>query len=499
MGGRVMVSDILQKAREYEEKYGNYIREDERPVFHLSPRVGWMNDPNGFSLYKGEYHLFYQYHPYSTNWGPMHWGHAVSRDFLHWEYLPAAIGPDEDYDSAGCFSGSALELADGRQLVMYTGVHSLLNEDGTRKDVQAQCIAVGDGHGYEKYVSNPVLDGRDLPEGFSSTDFRDPKLFQKADGTFGCVAGCRTEDGSGSVLLFESKDGFEWHFVTVLDRCYNEFGRMWECPDFFELGGRQILMCCPQEMSALGLEFHNGDCSMFLIGSYDETTHVFERERVQAVDYGLDFYAPQTMLTADGRRVMIGWMQNWDTCVAQPNGAKWFGQMTLPREISYRDGRVIQSPVRELENFHGRRVVYEDVPVQEETTLRGIYGRVIDMTVTVKPLPSEPYSQFRMKVASGSQHYTSVTYTPRTSTLRVSRDHSGSNRDIVHVRECFVRDRGGELTLRIILDRYSAEIFVNGGEQVLTHTFYTPLSADGISFQCQGKALIHVEKYDIVI
>ncbi len=196
---------------------------------------------------------------------------------------------------------------------------------------------------------------------------------------------------------------------------------------------------------------------------------------------------------------MVGWMQNWDTCVGgQPRGCSWFGQMTLPRELSIRDNRVIQTPIRELEQLHGRRVAYQDVPIQEETTLRGIFGRTIDMTVTVKPLTENSYSQFRMKVASGSQHYTSITYTPQTSILRISRDHSGSNRDFVHVRECFVREKDNTLKLRVILDRNSAEIFVNDGEQVLTLTFYTPLSANGISFQFLGKGLISVEKYDIV-
>lgn len=121
------------------------------------------------------------------------------------------------------------------------------------------------------------------------------------------------------------------------------------------------------------------------------------------------------------------------------------------------------------------------------------------MTVTVRPLADCKYTQFRMKVASGSQHYTSITYNPQTSILRISREHSGVDRDFVHVRECFVRDRGGELKLRVILDRFSAEIFVNDGEQVMSMTFYTPQSADGISFQCLGKVLMCVEKYDIVM
>ncbi len=492
-----MISEKLQKAREYEEKYSAFITEGERPLFHLTPRIGWANDPNGFSFYKGEYHLFYQYHPYSLQWGPMHWGHALSRDFLRWKYLPAALAPDQPYDEGGCFSGSALELPDGRQLLMYTGVRQFLGQDGSSQVIQNQCLAVGDGLNYEKLPINPVLDVKDIPEGFSKADFRDPKMFPSPEGGYDCVIGNRTDDGSGAILLFHSEDGYKWRFVSILDRCHNEYGKMWECPDFFALGGKDVIMTSPQDMSSLGVEFHNGNGTMFLTGHYDAETHSFERENVQAVDYGLDFYAPQTLELPDGRRVMVAWMQNWDACGGQPSAAKWFGQMTVPRELSLREGRILQLPVRELEAYHGRRVSYLNIPVREEVTLRGVYGRTVDMTVTVKPMSRGSYKRFQIKVASGSQHYTSISYCPESSMLRLNRSHSGFNRDFVHERECFVKDRDGEIKLRILLDRFSVEVFANDGEQAMSATLFTPPTADGISFEAQGKALISLEKYDI--
>ena len=117
-----MVSTQLQKARDFEAQYGPHIPAAERPAFHATPTIGWMNDPNGFSIYQGKCHLFYQYHPYSNEWGPMHWGHLTTEDFIHWERLPAALAPDQPCDAAGCFSGGAVELPDGRHLLMYTGV-----------------------------------------------------------------------------------------------------------------------------------------------------------------------------------------------------------------------------------------------------------------------------------------------------------------------------------------------------------------------------------------
>ena len=223
-----MTSQTLREARKYEETYDKRIALEDRPGFHLSTRVGWLNDPNGFSFYEGKYHLFYQYHPYDPYWGPMHWGHAVSEDLLHWEYLPAALAPDMSYDRDGCFSGSAVSLPDGRQLLMYTGVKRIPLEEGGFRDEQTQCLAVGDGLDYEKYEKNPVLDVENIPEGCSKADFRDPKMWVNEDGTYSCVVANRAADGSGQLLLYTSQDGFEWKFKSVLIENHNRFGVMWE-------------------------------------------------------------------------------------------------------------------------------------------------------------------------------------------------------------------------------------------------------------------------------
>lgn len=490
------MSEVLEKARKYEAEQGAKIDSLDRPAFHLSPRVGWMNDPNGFSYYKGQYHLFYQYHPYSLRWGPMHWGHAVSRDLVHWEYLPCAMAPDTDCDSFGCFSGSAITMPDGRQLLLYTGVREVKNEDGSSHTLQTQCVAIGDGVDYEKYEGNPVLDERDLPEGGSKVDFRDPKIWQEPDGSYACVVGNRAEDGSGSLLLYRSADALHWKFDAILDQCCGEFGKMWECPDTFELDGKQVILVSPQDMCASGLEFHSGNGTLCLIGSYDAAARRFHRENVQAIDYGLDFYAPQTTLTPDGRRVMVAWMQNWDACIESEYHPKWFGQMTTPRELHVRGGALIQTPVRELEACRGR-CVHHKVMLCEETTLQGVYGRVLDMTVILTPLEEEPYQRFRIKLARDSQRFTSVTYEPNTSILTLDRSCSGSRRDVVHERRCQVRHRGGAVKLRIVMDRFSVEIFVNDGEQALTATIDTPQTANGISFEAQGQVGLEVEKYDL--
>ena len=219
-----MASELLRQARSYEEKNRPLVKQ-QLPLFHLTGGVGWINDPNGFAPYRGEYHLFFQYYPYDVKWGPMHWGHAKTKDFIRWELLPAALAPDAEYDREGCFSGGAVELPDGRHMLMYTGVQKQVQEDGTFQIRQTQCVAFGDGVNYEKSPLNPVISGADLPEGGSPVDFRDPKIWREGD-TFYAVIVDRGPDGSGTVLLYESKDGLNWKLDGNLAQCHNRYGKM---------------------------------------------------------------------------------------------------------------------------------------------------------------------------------------------------------------------------------------------------------------------------------
>lgn len=493
-----MTSQTLREARKYEEVSEKIIKKEERPEFHLTPRTGWMNDPNGFSWYKGRYHMFYQYHPYESKWGPMHWGHAVSSDLLHWEYLPAALAPDEVYDMDGCFSGSAVELPDGRQMLMYTGVSREHQKYGAHREVQTQCIAVGDGVDYEKYEQNPVLDGKDIPEGGSRTDFRDPKVWRKEDGTYCCVVGNRPADGSGQILFYTSKDAFWWEFKSVLVSNYNRFGKMWECPDLFKLDEKWVLITSPQDMLPEGFEYHNGNGTLCLIGDFDEEKGVFKEMHNQSIDYGIDFYAPQTVVTPDGRRVMIGWMQNWDSCGIRSPEEHWFGQMSLPRELSVKNGRLYQTPIRELDGMRRNKVEYTGVTVAENIWLDGMKGRRIDMEVIIRPGdPENLYQKFAVRFAQNERYYTSLSFRPRESILKIDRKFSGSRRASIHQRRSLVHTVDGELKLRIILDRFSIEVFVNGGEQVLSATMYTDQTAEGISFYADGTVNMDVVKYDL--
>ena len=206
-----------------------------RQQYHFMGGPGWINDPNGLVWYKDAYHFFYQYNPFGLTWGEPCWGHAVSRDLLHWTQLPPALVPSEPYDmyeQGGCFSGSALVVGQ-RLYLLYTGV---CEKDG--HCVQAQCLAWSDdGVTFQKYENNPVVCA---PVGVDPANFRDPKLWREADGTFYFVCGASLE-GDGAALLFSSQDLFQWQYQGVLARSEGRFGTMWECPDLFCLDGQWYL------------------------------------------------------------------------------------------------------------------------------------------------------------------------------------------------------------------------------------------------------------------
>ena len=475
----------LEQARAYEAREGAQIPAQDRPQFHLTPWVGWMNDPNGFCYYNGAYHLFYQYHPYDTVWGPMHWGHASSTDLLHWTHLPCAIAPDTPADEKGCFSGTALPLEDGRLMLLYTGVQE--NEAGEVR--QLQCLAIGDGINFVKDSQNPVIGESDLPEGGSPVDFRDPKIWYE-DGLYQCVVSTRDQNNQGRILLYQSPDARRWKYRATLDMCRNEYGKMWECPDFFALDGHQLLLVSPQEMAgSMDGEFHPGFGTVALLGHYDKAALRFVREAVQAIDCGTDFYAPQTVLAPDGRRIMVAWMQNWATVNDTPRRSKWFGCMTLPRELSVQNGRLYQRPVRELEALWKSTVQHRET-LNGSAVYDGIAGRSFDYTVVLDAAASPECRRFALHFAEDAQHSTRVEWDAVRGELLFDRSLCGTRCDMPHIRRVKIAPENGKLSLRLILDGRCAELFINDGAYALSAIIDTPPEADGISLHSDGNALI---------
>lgn len=480
--------DALKKARQYEKE--NRVLAEERPAFHAAPPVGWMNDPNGFSVYQDTIHLFYQYYPYGTEWGPMYWGHLKTKDMIRWQDCPAALAPDEAYDKEGCFSGSAIETEEGHVLI-YTGVSK---DEAGLHTIQGQCIAIGDGTNYRKIAGNPVIRGNMLPGGFSHAHFRDPKVWKYGDTCYMAV-GNADEKGNGQIVLFSGKDMTHWRYEGVLAHNGGTLGRMWECPDFFQLEDAHVLICSPQDMKAAGYEFHNGHNSLYFLGEYDQEEKRFSKGEPHSLDYGLDFYAAHTTCLPDGRRILIGWMQSWDSSFIPPD-QKWKGMMTLPRELSIRDGRLMQKPIRELELYRQNKIAYRNKTVAGDTYFEGICGRSLDLTVKLR---CGSFDEFTIDLAKDAEFYTRFLINRKKGILEIDRTYSGLIRDVVCVRRAELPALDKGLKLRFILDRSSIELFVNDGEKVLSTVIYTPLSAQEIAFSCDGSAVVDLEQYDIEV
>lgn len=295
--------------------------------------------------------------------------------------------------------------------------------------------------------------------------------------------------------MFSSEDLKKWSYCGILAQNHNQYGKMWECPDFFPLDGQHVLLISPQEMCTTNLEFHNGNGTLCIIGKYDLEEKKLLRETVSAIDYGLDFYAPQTLEMKDGRRVMIGWMQSWDNHIT-PNDFSWSGLMTIPRELSVKNGRLYQNPVRELTHYYQNKVSYEGIVINKEVMLQGIQGRKVDMTVEIQ---KGDYTRFQIHLAKNSEYETVITYRPQEETLTFDRTFSGYKRDVIANRSMYVENNEGAVKIRILLDLYSVEIFVNDGERAMTSLIYTEQQADQIIFEADKDAICSVVKYDVVV
>jgi beta-fructofuranosidase len=299
-----------------------------RLLHHFEPAKGWMNDPNGLCQFRGRYHAFFQHNPDNLFGGRISWGHAASDDLLHWERLPDALSPDmpyEDYggrEFGGCWSGSAI-VKDGRMYLFYTSNSLALG--------QTQSMAVSsDGIRFDKYPGNPILPE---PPHDAKGDFRDPKVM-RAGSRYYMVLGAG-KDGCGKVLLYVSDDLCRWEYVGVLLEG-EEYGEAIECPDLFPFNGKYMLM-----FSRMNRALRS---TLFIYGDFDGRR--FAPISFHEPEIGPHFYAPQTFGDDSGRRVMIGWMNNWSR---KPKpGAVSFGALTIPRELSMSsDGILRNYPVKE--------------------------------------------------------------------------------------------------------------------------------------------------------
>ncbi|MBL0385774.1 glycoside hydrolase family 32 protein [Tumebacillus sp. ITR2] len=484
-----------QESQDRHERHQDLARDAERRVtqaaqktlgshrlaYHIMAPANWINDPNGLIQYKGEYHVFYQHHPDSPKWGPMHWGHVRSKDLVHWERLPIALAPSEEYDRDGCFSGCAVVNDAGELTLIYTG-NVWTNEQETELR-QQQCLATSrDGVTFTKDAEQ--LQVPDVPFDCQG-HLRDPKVWKEGDLWY-MILGTR-EDNDGKVVLYRSQNLRDWSYMGVAAESDGTLGYMWECPDLFSLNGKEVLVFSPQGMEPQGDLYQNLHQTGYLVGHLDYETGRLEHGAFTELDKGFDFYAAQTFLDEQGRRILIGWMDMWESAMpTQEYG--WAGALTIPRLLELTDeDRLLMKPVPELEALRGEGFHAQDVEVSSGTqVLQSVKGDAFEVLAEFDLTTCEAET-FGIKVRCSEEgaEETVVSFSRQTSTLTFDRNRSGAG--VAGVRRAQLHGRDQQtLRLHLFVDRSSLEVFANDGVIVLTGRIYPNEASQGVHLFAEG-------------
>lgn len=426
--------------------------------FHVMAPSGWMNDPNGFCYFKGYYHIFYQYHPHSPHWGPMHWGHARSKDLIHWENLPTALIPGDPEDKDGCFSGSAV-VKDDVMYLFYTGHHYY--DDGDPEHFwQNQNMAYStDGVTFQKYENNPII--QTAPED-NTHHFRDPKVWQHDD-IYYMIIGSQNTQKLGRAILYKSQDLKQWDYVGAMSTSVDleTEGFMWECPDFFSLNGKDIFLFSPQGIKEENEKHLNLYNLGYFVGQLDYATGHYSRGDFQELDKGFDFYATQTTETPDGRRIAFAWMAMWENNMPEQEDG-WSGALTLPRELTLKDDHLYMNPVAELKGLRtdAGTTFKSNLDSAIALTKNAIYKEILLKL-------DDNHIDFKLSLKNEENHeVVTLAFNAQKQQFILARDDREDQR-FGSIKPC------DAMTLQLLIDKSSLEIFINGGETVFSTRFYS--------------------------
>jgi fructan beta-fructosidase len=462
-----------------------------RPQFHFTPAKNWMNDPNGPIYYEGEYHLFYQYNPFGNEWGHMSWGHGVSPDLIHWKHLPVALAEE---NGIMIFSGSTVvDWHNSSGFCRGTGENSsclVAIYTGHSPHLQTQNLAYSNDRGrtWTKYSGNPVID-------LHLAGFRDPKVFwHEATRKWIMVTVLANQH---KIRLFGSTDLKHWSTLSDFGPA-GATGGAWECPDLFPLpvegGAKQTKWVLSINVNPGGVA--GGSGNQYFVGSFDGTTFSSETPADQTLwaDYGADFYASTSFSDipkADGRRIWLGWLNNWQYAAKAPTDP-WRGAQSIPRALKLKRAaagiRLVQEPVRELEALRGQHVQMKNRSLESANQFlksKQVHGVTIEISAEFLP---EGSAEFGLKVRKGDDEETLIGVDTKQSKVFVDRNRSGD----VSFEEHFASRDAGPITtgktvkLHIFIDRSSVEVFGNDGEVVISNTIFPKPTSDGIEIYSRG-------------
>ena len=430
--------------------------------FHIAPKTGWLNDPNGLCQFRGVYHAFFQFNPMWPKLDTKYWRHFTSTDLLHWKDAGTSLVTDIAEDRNGVYSGSACVrrgmASDGGDLMClyYTGNVVDKNDpeagiDYVHTGREANEILVTSEDGFNFSEKSVLLRNSDYPD-VCTLHVRDPKVWEQ-DGRVWMLLGARDQDDEGMVLLYGSDDGRTWHIKSQV-YSQNKFGYMWECPNIVQIDGHDFLAVCPQGLPDEVDRWQNlWQAGYFpLPGSILDTVLVDENTFVEW-DLGYDFYAPQVFVDDSGRTILIGWMGTFeDNRTSSPEGMPWAHCLTVPRVLTMGDdGLLRQNPAPELEAARGEAVslhASKHVAIDEhraDIVLSGIEG--VGALVLDDNAVEIAYTGEKLEVSFGGA------------------DVAGGRIDrqvpLDHLDD-----------LRVLVDTSAIEIYANGGKTVFSTRWF---------------------------
>lgn len=459
-----MKKGVLDNSVTYKEEY--------RPQFHFTPKAKWMNDPNGLIYLNGNYHMFFQHYPDSTVWGPMHWGHAISKDLIHWDEQPIALYPD----SLGwIFSGSAVYdegntsglAKDGKMplVAIFTHHNQKLEKEG-RKDYQYQSLAysLDEGKTWEKYAGNPVIKNPGI------VDFRDPKV-RWNDEVKKWILTLATKD---RITFFSSPNLIDWTKESEFGENIGAHGGVWECPDLFPLkvNGKEVWVLL---VSINPGAPNGGSGTQYFVGDFDGKTFTPFNTKTKWIDYGTDNYAGVTFSNTN-RPIFLGWMSNWQYAQQVPT-QKWRSAMTLPRELSLEilddEFLLVNKPVKELKQIIGINKSSKNIQIAD----------VLDLTAKI----ADAKGKFQLKFNSATiQNYKIVLSNDNDEELIIGYnkkdnqyfiDRQNARKQIFEkgfgaVHTAPRLSRSNSTDVQLLFDAASVEFFADGGLTAMTDIFF---------------------------
>ncbi len=482
------------------EEVASVYMEPYRPQYHFSPQEKWMNDPNGLVYHKGVYHLFYQYYPNDIVWGPMHWGHATSKDMIHWEHKPIALYPDEH---GYIFSGSALVDTENTSglgtkenpaLVAIFTYHNKDAEDAGRNDYETQGIAysLDNGETWTKYAGNPVIKNDGMK------DFRDPKVFWNAktkQWTMMLVAGDHLQ-------IWLSKDLLQWEKASVFGKKQGAHGGVWECPDLFPLQvegtdiTKWVLLISVNPGAPNG-----GSGTQYFIGDFDGTTFTSTQKETRWLDWGTDNYAGVTYNNTPNKdRIFIGWMSNWNYATKTPT-LRWRSAMTVPRKLN-------------LKKF-GDQIHLVNYPIAAVDTL---VKKTASKNITVgagqtQELNTETLNQTEVTFSTDAKDFVLFFKNDANEELvvTISKNYKAVLIDrIVSGKTNFQEDFANTIhqmpiadlpdtafNVRILMDQSSMELFINDGQYVMTEQIFPSKPYTSLVIENTGQKVLEFKDLSV--